>query len=358
MSDLPRDELLSKLETAAAALAETNETVMGRYWFDGEYLTAFNDQIAVRVPLACDFAGAVARHITSTLALSKASTAKLRAGNGVLTLRVGGGTFELPMLPPGSFAGLFSMPDSERADLDHQQRRELLSALRCCALSISDDIARPEYLGVTVLQDGEHISLYATDGKTMSHARIPRDGWPPIDRRVLLPSLFCQQAVKLLERAEAVAIGVHPDHVLMVADDVYLFGRLISNARPLDFPGIFAQHFPPARMRDLIAAPKLLPAIMRRATLYAKGEFGQPRSRFTVRERLLQVHSNTAAKGKAVDKVRDFAQPDVTLTTNPQLVLAALDRFDKMLLTGQCVIFANAADQYHLVAGTEERQGA
>lgn len=344
---MQRAELLAKLELVTPALATPDTPIMSHYWFTGSHVTAYNDQISIRTPLATDFNGAAPRHIAAILAASNAVNTTLEPEGENLKMKLAGGTFRLPLLPAERFESLFDFPQSTTVALDSNDREVLLSAFECCAMSMSNDISRPEYLGITMLPSNRGLAMYTTDGKRMTYVHLKNNKYLA-ERTVIVPKLFCEQAVDFMRSATEVEFGIHDDHVLLLADDVELFGRLVSCEQPLNFSEVFNERFPQNRRNDLIDIPPLLGNVLKRSSIiYSSGL--EPCAEFSVRRNEFVLETKTrTSDGKDTLK---FDHPDTKVVTDPKLIHEGVDRFKKLLFTETCVIMANPeAQQYYIVA--------
>lgn len=350
-----RLDLIEKLETVSPALAaNTTIEIMMHYWFTGERLAAYNDQIAMTVPLKTEFSGAVPKHLLSLLQATGFEEISLSSEAGALTLKVGKKLqSKLPMLPPASFNDVFQMPKSKVTELAEYD--EFLDALETCAMSVSDDMTRPEYLGITVIKREKELHLYATNGATLSHARISNKGWPSLSKDVILPTAFCSQAIRLLKTKPAkVRVGVFDDHAMLVSGDTVLFGRLIDSSRNVNFPGVFERHFPSGNEKRLIDMPKGFANVLDRAIIIADAG-GKPRTMFRVAGKNLDVFSKTD-RGEVRDKLASIEQADVEITTNPKNIRSGVGTFKSILLTDRCIVMANAKEkQFYLISPVSEQ---
>lgn len=349
---MQRDELLQHLATVSPALAANDRVpLLTQFWFTGTALMAYNDQIGISVPVQTPFTGGVPKQLHGLLDSSNAETLRLAANGESLTLGMGRGNYTLPLQPAESFMQTFTMPDSATVRLDEARRTALAAALECCLRSVSSDNQRPEYMGVTWTPGAKVHMLFATDGATLTSARVGADGWPPLREPVILPREFCEQVLRLMQGASEVAMGIHADHALLVADQVTLFGRLIISREPLDYVGLLRKNFPPNQQASMVAIPDDLMQSVQRAVIIAEGA-EKPRTRFTVQSGRLEIKSRSAL-GEGHDIV-PLPQPDADVTTNPKLVRRGIEHYEKILIRDACIVLM-ARNQIHLIARYEGR---
>lgn len=341
---IDREDLLDKLELVTPALSpESTNNVMCHYWFTGTHLMAFNDQIAYSVPLPTDFTGAVRKELVGILSACNSPEVKLRNDNTALTVLIGrDGRYAIPMLDASSFAGLFEMPRTRMVQMaTGEDREKLLTALRMCLLSVSTDLSRPEYLGITVMVRDGSVLMFATNGRTMTHAKLGANGWPALNRVVVLPTLFCEQAIKLITRSESVSIGVHDNHVLMKGDDVLLYGHLIDGARAIDYPNILNVNFPQSVRNKAGAIPKLFHNVIERAVQIA--DTGDtPKSKIAVKDGKLVIDTVGDIAFSGHDVVQWFPQAEASINVTPKLIRDGLKDFSNILVTNNVVVLCTA----------------
>jgi hypothetical protein len=248
MTIINREELLSKLQTVAPALAGDDMLLSLRnYLLDGKRLIAFNDRIGLAVPLPSEFIGAVpGASLLDGVAIAKhAEEIKLEAnGNEARLIGIKGRdrnyNVGLPLLAADSYQQIFSMPARPRdgCPLDD----EFFTAIDNCLQSVAKHSTVPETTGITLIPNHSQLDLFATDRMTMTRAKLKKHS--EFNRRVTLSAEFCEQLLRLRE-AKNVLLSLKSDHVLVAADKTTLFGRLLQvDGDPIDYAGILKRHTP------------------------------------------------------------------------------------------------------------------
>jgi DNA polymerase III sliding clamp (beta) subunit (PCNA family) len=354
-----RQDFVDKLELVAPGLASSDQIeVMAHFWFTGSRLMAYNDQIALSLPMRTDFKCAIPKHVVPLLNASGFTNIDMAVSEKTFTIKAGKGHIKLPILGQETFTNLFEMPKSKVSTLASASKKSLIEALECCAMSVMDDATRPEYLGITLIRNDAVLSMFSTNGETLSHAKIDVGGWPVLNKEVILPTAFCQQMIKLLRRGpETVKIGIHNDHALFEADDVVLFGRLIITNRSINFPQIW-KGLAPANNDDVLDMPNKMQMAIERACIVADAKGVTPRTKLTVGRKELILYTKTKL-GEIRDSISNFEQDDASLSANPKHMRNGLGSFKQILVTEKCVVMCNAEkDQYFLVAPSAEERNA
>lgn len=353
-TEIARTELLEKLERVSPALAIHNLVpIMTHFWFGGKTLMAYNDQIAISVPLATDFTGAVPGNVLLGM-LKATSRAKIElvATDNELQVKAGTrSTFKLAMLPLPK--NMFSMPsmDKETGYLDGGLG-DLLAGVEGCLRSQGADTSIPEQLGVTMAPAGKALHLYTTNSATISKSVVEFKKGVKWKRSCILPFAFCRTMLSLCrgEGKEAL-LAITKDHALLEVTDTIVWGRLINNEQPYDFEKVINVHFPEASRKKVVPVPKGLDKALARATIITDAKVDQVRTKATVKEGLLKLTSKSE-RGEALDKVKVEGHADVSMSFEPKLVLAGLEDFNRILFTNRCIVMTNPSGGAYLVAAS------
>jgi DNA polymerase III sliding clamp (beta) subunit (PCNA family) len=346
-----RKELVAKLERVAPALS-TNDLVpiLTHFCFSGDDVFAFNEQIGIVAPCKTTFEGAVAGN--TLLNLLKASRAKEvefeEAKGGELIVRAASSRFKLGLLPPDRF--VWKPPTLEDTVVIGVDTKKFMAGISACMRSVSIDTSIPDQLGVTLLNEGDVLSMYATDNATLSHARVALKKSPKNFDRVILSGSFCNQMLALSMRDKPLHLEVREDCVLLAGvGGTMLFGSLIVSPKPIDFPEKIEGNYPPDADKLAISIPTKLELILERACIVSAAN-GEPVkteifveggvARFLTSSRMTSVRDSVQLEGK---------HKDVVLAVNPKLLRNGYGSFDRMLITSRCFIMASE-DAVYLVA--------
>jgi DNA polymerase III sliding clamp (beta) subunit (PCNA family) len=370
-----RMELLEKLRLVAPALSDKELIpVLTHFWFQGNTVMAFNDQIAIQTRLKTDFTGAVpGKVLLELLGASRSTEVKFTLTDDNLLVALGHhskktGKFvvntkiDLKVLPVEDF--IHTMPPV-KPDAGIKGTQEFLPAIECCMQSISNDTSIPDQLGLTLIPNGKDLYLYATNNQTLSHAKVKAK--TDLPGRVILSKPFCEQLIALTQDRDFRLI-VATDHAMVVVPDhATLFGRLVSSEHPLDFNEIMEAHLPDGKGLQMITLPDNLEYVLKRALVITDTKMEETKSLITVKDGRMTVISksplgelkdNVAENKKKYDENNKLIEqtpikdhPDISVRLNPRLLKAGYGRYDKLLVTESCAVMVKD-DTVYLVSAT------
>src|SRR6188508_450203 len=270
---MKRESLLEVLSTVDPAIASNDLIpVLTHFWFTGKAVMAYNDIVAISVPFKTDFKGAIRGSLLSGV-LSKydGEEVSLVPEEGNVLVKSGRSKMRIPLMPPDSFLFTFPkvVPGDETLVVSRKSKHALIRALDICLQSLSRRVSEPQRLGVTVVPTKNKLKFYSTDSVTLSSASVASKDHK-LEGHVTLSKLFCEIALKLLQRTdvEGALFYIDKEHVNMLFDDgTILYGRLVDDPNPPKFESIVASYLPAGADNQLAAIPKDLPAALDRAYL-------------------------------------------------------------------------------------------
>lgn len=336
-----RKDILDALAIVAPAIAAKPVLpILAHVCFEAEYVTAYNDVIAIRTPLAVGFEGAVpGATLIGLLEASKAKLLRIEAKPTELLITAAKRTnIKLPLLTPDCF--VFKMPAKSGVPTEVEP---LLPAIEHCMKSVGTDTTRTEQTGITFLYGSDGLSIYSTDNATMCHARLA-DSPIRLDRRVILPGVFCKELAKMGNDGTTIAFG--NDHAIARNGDTYLFTRLIAPDKPLDYEKIFTFHKP--KGLQLYDVPRNIAQAIERACIIAEGaDMMGRRTTISVDKGVMQFDTKSTF-GEASDNVDTDQQEKVTITTEAKYLKGCED-FETMAVTKDAIVFVRG-DMTYMVA--------
>jgi DNA polymerase III sliding clamp (beta) subunit (PCNA family) len=347
---MEREDFLKRLETVEPALADNNLVpILQHFWFDGERVMAYNDQIAISTPCPTSFKGAVQG--STILSLLKASTAtdvKLTAKDDALRIQVGRSDIKLGLRPVSDF--IFEMPEpNEKANpLSADTSGALKRAIQVCMNSVSNDTSVPDQLGITLIPDGEDLHFYATNNKTLSYSFVTIPKMATGLERIILSGTFCQQLLRLTKTDDAPILELYKDRAMLVAGETILHGRLIFSSHPLPYEQIIERHLEKGIDKKLVDIPNELDGILTRAMIITDGSSTDRTATDVVYDNGALWFDSKSDRGHIEDYIM-IKHPDVTTKIDPKLIKAGIGMFDKMLITNKAAIMAGD-DSYYLVS--------
>lgn len=349
---MKRQEFIDKLKAVAPAIS-SNPIVplLTTFWFTGTQLLAYNDQIALAVPLRTAFKGAISEKLLHLLEASGFEDMDLAVEDNILMVKRAGGktAIKLAMMAPEF---LFTMPEVG-GSIPQRQIGGLVRAIDHCLMSVGTDTSKPEYLGVTVVAENGRLTAYATDGNTISRARVKDIDLP----RAILPGEFCRQLVSLYgnlteEGGEslcsfAIQNREEEQYALFTTDTVALYGRIIATSSPLNFAAVLA-NLVPSRSEDLVEIPEQFNGAVDRAMIVCDHDRGH--TTIKIADGKMLLHSQVEGAEDVKDELTvSRNHPPLTIKVEPRLLKRGAS-FDRMLIKASCVIMAKGAKLY-LIAG-------
>jgi len=351
-----RKDLVDKLEQVAPALSGNDLIpILTHFWFTGEHVLAYNDQIAISAPCKVDFEGAVpGMTLLNLLKASRAKDVEFVVGKddkNELTIKAASSRFKLGLLPYRDFEEVFVMPKPGK-DPEALSTKSFLSCIDCCMRSVSIDTSVPDQLGITLIPDGKDLLFYSTDDRTLSHARLAVKGGTSLKQRVILSSHFCRQVLNLVNDAKPLHLEIHKDHALLMgAGGTLLFGKLVHSEKPLNFNSILDHNFPEGSENKLVTIPTKLELILERAVIVASASVEPVRTHINVQGGVVRF-STVSARGEVHDTLQiEGKHKDVEIKVDAKLLKNGYGQFDQMLLTSSCFVMVNE-DVLYLVAAS------
>lgn len=266
MAKYDRKALHERLRLLRPALADKSPLPgLTHMWFDGEWVMAYNDIIGAAVQYAVKINGGIMG--TVLLGLLEASNAENAdispdlSGTAIL-LKLAGAKAKLSLLdkehltfgPPGVDNDPVVVFDAE-----------FITAVKRVMISVPTGAIATDNTGVTVMPEGKMLAFYASDGRTISWARVPLPkGYAA--KRVVMSTLFCDQL--LTTCAKGGTLYIAEDHVVAYNDTstVMLWGKMIEVAKALDYSAMINANMPEA---EAPALPEILPLCLDRAAVLA-----------------------------------------------------------------------------------------
>lgn len=356
---IPRAELLAKLELVAPALATIDTApALQNFLFTGTQLIAYNDHIGIATALQSDFQGAVnGKQLQQQLNIADyAKGFKLQAEAQHALVSALGKTaagqwtklkaeVALPLLPPAEYTRLFTMPAAPRDG--YEPDAAFFTAIDNCLISVSKYETNVEHLGVTLVPDGDTLTLYSTDRTTLTRAKLK--GHEQLQRRVTLSLEFCEQLVKLRDASNRI-LRIDPDHALYAADDTLVLGRLLAVEQPTDYARILKAHLPNGFPHGMPAPTATEREPIRLALEWVNCSVPDSalneRTDIKVEGGNLSLLAANVRRGEAKNAVRYKAHPDAQCTVVLDRVLRGFARYESMLVRDEVVLMATGDNVY------------
>ena len=225
------------IETAGEALGRGDlNPHLAKLWFDGETVSAWDDNVAIQT--VCPFTlvgwvdGDKLKQLTGKATTSNEGEVKFTTTNKAQMIKIGRSTLTVQVAPLEDRGFVMRKPDPTatiRVD-----PKLLIPALEFVLPCVGQSLEKPEYHGVTFAnQDGADLLIYAGQPQVLAEVKVPLKANPKNKfEYVVLPEKFCRQIIKHygkkgavleLNNSTATASGG-----LLTHPDITVFGRSIS----------------------------------------------------------------------------------------------------------------------------------
>ena len=318
-------ELASALSVVARAVSTRGAVqVLGGILLqaEGERLTlsATDMEISIRSSLAGEVAGDASvvvpgRLLTDLVRLlpDDRVTLAFDEGDGVLSVTSGNHASRLNVYSAEDFPRLPPL-DVQLQTID---AAALLATIEKVGRAASRDESRPVLTGVLVRFEGEKLVMAATDSYRLA-VKETNLAAPGPDLDAIIPARALQELTRLAAGAEEVELGVHENHVIFSAGDVWLTSRRIDG----QFPN-YKQLLPETFEIEIAIAREALHEVVRRAGLMAQRN-APLRLRFAEGE--LTVSAQTQDVGEATESLPiEYAGEELEIGFNPDFLRDGLE---------------------------------
>ena len=318
-------ELASALSVVARAVSTRGAVqVLGGILLqaEGERLTlsATDMEISIRSSLAGEVVGDASvvvpgRLLTDLVRLlpDDKVTLAFDEGDGVLSVTSGNHASRLNVYSAEDFPRLPPL-DVQLQTID---AAALLATIEKVGRAASRDESRPVLTGVLVRFEGEKLVMAATDSYRLA-VKETNLAAPGPDLDAIIPARALQELTRLAAGAEEVELGVHENHVIFSAGDVWLTSRRIDG----QFPN-YKQLLPETFEIEIAIAREALHEVVRRAGLMAQRN-APLRLRFAEGE--LTVSAQTQDVGEATESLPiEYAGEELEIGFNPDFLRDGLE---------------------------------
>ena len=193
----------------------------------------------------------------------------------------------------------------------------LLGTIEKVARAASRDESRPVLTGILVRFEGDRLTMAATDSYRLSvKETVLGETGPELD--AIIPARALHELSRLAAGTDVVRLGVHENHVVFGAGDVWLTTRRIDG----QFPN-YKQLLPETFEVEVTTAREPLLEVIRRAGVMAQRN-APLRLRFSEGE--LSVSAQTQDVGEARESLEiDYAGEPLEIGFNPEFLSAGLE---------------------------------
>lgn len=213
--------------------------------------------------------------------------------SGWARIAAGKATFKVPCLPAEEYPALPPVDEADFSVLDGESFEEMI---RQTIFATSHDESRPMLSGVLMVCDGGELTMVATDGHRLAHARCAVAFKKPL--RVIVPRKALEEVSRFAADSDAKEIEVAPleNHLVFRRGRATLVTRLIEGQFP-DYEGVIPKAF---TCRATVEHERLLRAL-RRVSLLSNEKTKPVRAEFAADT--LTLRSNTPEMGEAMEQI-------------------------------------------------------
>jgi DNA polymerase-3 subunit beta len=234
-----RDELVAKLGVVSRAVSTRGSVqvlsgVLLRADAGALELAATDMELSLRTTLDAQVEGDGAVVVPGKLLADMARllpesevTLEYRPEEGVVQVTSGAYSSRLNTYSAEDFPRLPALD----APLHGVDRAALLETIERVARSASRDESRPVLTGILVRFGGGSLVMAATDSYRMSVKETALEGAGP-DFEAIIPARALQELARIGAAADSIELGVHENHVVFGAGDVWLTTRRIDGQFP------------------------------------------------------------------------------------------------------------------------------
>jgi DNA polymerase III subunit beta len=321
----PKPVLASSLAVVARAVSTRGAVqVLGGILLqaEGDMLTlaATDMEISIRASLEGEIEGDASvvvpgRLLTDLVRLlpEDAVTLSYDEGEGVLAVTSGSHASRLNVYSAEDFPRLPPL-DIPLQTIDSAA---LLSTIEKVGRAASRDESRPVLTGVLVRFEGDKLVMAATDSYRLAvkETTLSASG-PELD--AIIPARALQELARLAAGADEIQLGVHENHIVFSAGDVWLTSRRIDG----QFPN-YKQLLPESFEIEIATPRAALLEVVRRAGLMAQRN-APLRLRFADGE--LTVSAQTQDVGEATESLPiEFGGEELEIGFNPDFLRDGLE---------------------------------
>ncbi len=349
-----RSDLVARLKLAKPALA-TREImpILTHFLFDGKRVTAYNDEIGLRLPCPVPFEGMVRGDLLiDLLDSSRAKEVEFEPAETEVLIKAASARMTVPLATGGE--ELFAFPEIKKGT-EVENITAFLDAIDQVLPFVGANAVVPEQMGVTVSgAKGGGVSFWATNGATIAEAACDA---PLGALRAILPVEFCRQLISLWKVAQGGKLVITGEFALASVNHplgtVELFSRIVDCPQPIDIAGKIADVLPKGFEKLVVDIPARMEMILARAIIIG----GQKNATMQVTAREDgKIEFVTKAEGRG--EARDVAVPEtghepIAVALDPNDIKRGLGYCDLMLLTERCLILTDSKTGFLYLVATK-----
>lgn len=378
-----RRELLGLLSVLKPAVASSRNQVpeLAHVWFDGEYASAFNDVLGIRVAFKTEFTGGMlGEKLTGVLDRSHDDMIGVECEDEEAVFAIGSAFIKLTRRPIEDWKW-FSQEYQPPKEGGYVVSDAFRDAVGAALLSVgATNTMKPEQCGVTVIQNGAAADLYSTNAVSMSWIWVKTGNKPVVSggSRVILPTPFCdlikalkypaelrfdENGVFCLTKVDLGAAAEAPEEdgvekkeekkvkVASKSDkarEVVIFSKLVPDDDPVAFDRVVAEHTATEEGGEEVKYAKVPGELKQRAERAMVLLEDQP-IEIEVKKNQLYLYAHTPY-GEVDDVLGIKGHPDVKAKVDLTIFRRALDVCDAMRISSSSVVLTGPNNLLHIIA--------
>ena len=193
----------------------------------------------------------------------------------------------------------------------------LLATIEKVARAASRDESRPVLTGILVKFEGDRLVMAATDSYRLAVKETDLEAGGA-DLEAIIPARALQELARLGASAESIQLGVHENHVIFSAGDVWLTSRRIDG----QFPN-YKQLLPETSEAEVTTAREPLLHVIRRAGVLAQRN-APLRLRFAEGELVVSAQTQDVGEGQESLAI-DYSGEPLEIGFNPDFLRDGLE---------------------------------
>jgi DNA polymerase III sliding clamp (beta) subunit (PCNA family) len=353
--NIERTTLLKALNSAKPALGSNNQLVeLNHFWFDTDYVYAYNEILGIKAPCKTDFMGGVKGDLLLGM-LDKSSAKELIIEEDGNELICTAGTAQLTftLLPFKDFKDIWTIKEPDW-DNSYEISDAFIEAVDAVLFSVGNSkVLNPEQRGITIIQrDRGYADLYTTDSATISWARIETDRKIHSENvRCVLLTEFCDLLKGIAKPTDKLSID-QSTASLLVQDGMFVFSRLVEEGEtPADFETYMREY---TKVEKFVKIPKEFDMALARAELLTtKGTSEVTPVEFSIKEReppVLTLYAKTLY-GEIDDEIEiEPGHEKIVVKADVSLVKRALNKRTGFAIKKECIVLTGPVNFFHIIA--------
>jgi len=330
---LNRSQILKTLGLAKTFLYKDDFIpILTSFCMKKDSIYAFNDNQGIKIKYGekIGVEGAVPGELLINMLKSfKTDKVDFTKSKDKLVITTKNSDVNLPLHPAKDY--FWQPPELSDFDIKVTLKRPFFDGLENVLLSVGDAPSNPAFNGVTLNVDDNTLTLYSTDGKTLSRYEtdcLVESG--VLDTSIILPKMFCNSVLNVYDSLdqdlETVTLYIKDDSCLIILDNYEIFTMFIQ-AEPPPYESKYNLMKEEFGDDEGVPVESELVNALERAALISKasGVTTLDWSVFQIEDDILSIITERDV-GKTIDRIKleEGKVEEMAFKMNPQLFRRAL----------------------------------